>query len=146
MIKNIDWSKKPEIRWEKRLCPICNEPTGEYSKCHDPSTKKLFDGQFDEDSGFPRTIEVNGEILPLFSPQCAFRKSNEYIVFVNYPITVEMINVFGAIDGIERILVKSPYRMNVVIAEQFDEASIKLTVNKSYKDFITKKIKDLNDN
>jgi hypothetical protein len=36
--------------------------------------------------------------------------------------------------------------MNVVIAEQFDEASIKLTVNKSYKDFITKKIKDLNDN
>jgi hypothetical protein len=142
MVKNTDWLKKPEIRWEKRLCPICNEPTGEYSKCHDPGTKKIFEGLFDEDSSFPKTIEINGEILPLFSPQCAFRKSNEYIVFVNYPITVEMVELLGAIDGVEKILVKSPYRMNIVIAEQFDESLIKTAFNKNYKDLITRKIKE----
>lgn len=141
MKKKVDWTKKPEIRWEKRLCPICNEPTGEYSKCHDPSTKKVFENDGESD-GFPKTIEINGEILPLFSPQCAFRKSNEFIVFLNYPITYSLANELSEIDGVERICVKSPYRMNVVIAEQFSEANVKAAFNKVYRDHIMRCAKD----
>lgn len=144
MKKKVDWTKKPEIRWEKRLCPICNEPTGEMSRCHDPNSKRIFDSA-DEDSPFPKTIEVNGDILPLFSPQCAFRKINDFMVFVNFPITYDMADSLGSIDGVEKILVKSPYRMFVTIAEQFDETQIKQQFNKAYRDHISEKAQENED-
>ena len=64
------------------------------------------------------------------------------MVFVNFPITYDMADSLGSIDGVEKILVKSPYRMFVTIAEQFDEAQIKQQFNKAYRDHISEKAQE----
>jgi hypothetical protein len=50
-----------------------------------------------------------------------------------------MADALGSIDGVEKIIVKSPYRMFVTIAEQFDEPQIKQYFNKCYRDHVLEK-------
>jgi len=134
-MKNVDWSKEPEIRWEKKLCPLCHGPTGEESVCHSRDISSDILNSV-EDPLDTKTIEVNGELFPIFNKQCFYRKRNDYLVFTNYPISNALANSLGAVDGIENIIIRSPYRLDVTIAEQFDSVQVKNLLNKSYRVFI----------
>jgi hypothetical protein len=134
-MKNVDWSKEPEIRWERRICPICHEPMGESSQCYNiDSAREIVNG--DDDEAGSKTIEVNGELFPIFAKQCYFRKTNEYIVVTNYPISAPLANLMSAIEGVELFVIKSAYKCSIIVADQFDEAIVKASVNKKYREFI----------
>jgi hypothetical protein len=134
-MKNVDWNKEPEIRWERKVCPICHGPTGDESNCHlkDPGSDSS--GSID-DLIDTKTIEVNGELFPIFNKQCFYRKRNDFLVFTNYPISNGMANQLAAVDGIDAIVIRTPYRMDVTIAEQFDNSHVKNIFNKNYRSFI----------
>ena len=132
MRKKIDWLKKPEILWEKKQCPFCREPTGSSSNCFKPE----FEKDKDDDIFVTKTMEMGGEIYSLFSKQCYFRKNNEFIVYVNFPISAPLCMILGAIEGVEKIKVITAYRMSIIIAEQFEEMVVVQTINKEYRSFI----------
>jgi hypothetical protein len=133
-MKDVEWSKEPEIRWEKRLCPVCNEPMGESSQCYNIDTSvEVVNG---EEEHSAKTIEVNGELFPIFSKQCFYRKTNEFWVHTNYPISVPLANSIGSIEGVDSMVIRSPYKCSIVIAEQFDEVIVRTAVNKKYREFI----------
>ena len=134
-MKSVDWTKEPEIRWEKRLCPICNEPSGEKSNCFKIETDVDVINSQDE-STTPRTLEVNGELYPVFSKQCYFRKNNEFWFYTNYPISMPMVTVISSVEGVETLVIRTPYKASVVIADQFDEIVVKNEVNRKYRSFI----------
>lgn len=142
-MKNVDWTKEPEIRWEKRLCPICHESTGENSQCFNMDSPVGIVNN-DGDGGSSKTIEVNGELFPVFSKQCYYRKSNEFWVMTNYPISIPLVNVLSAIEGIDSIVIRSAYKCSVVIADQFDDIIVKNAINKRYREFINGFRKDKN--
>lgn len=137
MRKNIDWSKKPEILWEKKQCPVCGEPTGSSSNCFQPKFEK---NKEEEDLFVAKTIEIEGEVHGLFSKQCYFRKNNEFIAYTNFPISAPMCLILGAIEGVEKIKVVTVYRMSIIIAEQFDETTVIQSINKEYRTFINQHI------
>ena len=134
-MKVVDWSKEPEIRWEKRLCPICHEPMGEKSQCNiiEDSVELV---NSNEEGGHSKTIDINGELFPVFSKQCYYRKMNEFWIFTNYPISVPMLNMLASIEGVDNIVARSPYKCSIVVADQFDESIVKNSLNKKYREFI----------
>jgi hypothetical protein len=134
-MKSVDWTKEPEIRWERRICPICHEPMGENSQCFNiDSPREIVNGE--DDSIGAKTIEINGELFPIFAKQCYFRKTNEYFVVMNYPISAPLSTLIASIEGVEMFIVKSAYKCSIIIADQFDEAVVKSAVNKKYREFI----------
>jgi len=142
-MKNVDWSKEPEIRWEKKICPICHGPTGESGNCHSKEINADVLNSID-DPLETKTIDVNGELFPIFSKQCYYRKKNDYLVFANYPISNALATTLGSVDGIDNIILRSPYRMDVTIADQFEWVQVKNIFNKSYRDFINEHRKNKN--
>ncbi len=132
--KDIDWSVVPEIRWEKVLCPFCGSPTGPSSKCFDLDPE--IDKSAGEDRSMVRTIEVGGEMLPIFSTQCAFRKSNDYYFYVNYPLSHPLVSEIGSVHGLEKLVVQSPYKGKITIADQFDEQAILQKTEEVYRTYI----------
>jgi len=132
--KNVDWSNAPEIRWEKCLCPVCGQPTGPSSRCFEVDPEVVRDA--DGDKTLVKTIEANGEILPIFSPQCAFRKQNDYFFFTNYPLGHPVVSLMGAVHGLEKLVINSPYKGRITIADQFEDYSIKAKVENVYRKYI----------
>ena len=142
-MKNVDWSKEPEIRWEKRICPICHEPTGENSQCFSIENPAEIMSSADYE-GSAKTIEINGELFPVFAKQCYYRKNNEYWLYTNYPISIPLANMIESIEGIEIVVIRTAYKCSVVRADQFDDAVVKNLTNKKYRDFINGFRKDKN--
>jgi hypothetical protein len=83
-----------------------------------------------------KTVEVNGELFPLFSQQCYYRTNNDYWVFFNYPVSIALVNVIAEIEGVESVIVRSPYKITVTIGEQFDDTQVRASINKKYREFI----------
>ena len=134
-MKNVDWSKEPEIRWERRICPVCHEPMGESSQCFSlENPVEIMNNE--ADGAGSKTIDVNGELFPVFSKQCYYRKTNEYWVFTNYPISVPLINSLAAVEGVDTVIVRSPYKCSIIIADQFEDSVVRASVNKKYREFI----------
>ena len=134
-MKNVDWTKEPEIRWERRLCPVCHEPMGESSQCFNIDNQAEIMNT-DGDGGPSKTIDVNGELFPIFSKQCFYRKTNEYWVVLNYPLSVPLVNTMSSVEGVDAVIVRSPYKCSIVIADQFEDAIVKTLINKKYREFI----------
>jgi hypothetical protein len=134
-MKKVDWTKEPEIRWEKKICPICREPTGESSMCYNMLDRSgdMIGGPEEIEA---KTVEVNGELFPLFSQQCYYRTNNDYWVFFNYPVSIALVNVIAEIEGVESVIVRSPYKITVTIGEQFDDTQVRASINKKYREFI----------
>ena len=130
--KNVDWSKAPEIRWEKVLCPICGQKTGPDSRCYEMNV----DAPKDSNSIISKTIDVGGDILPIFSTQCHFRKNNDYLFYVNYPLSAHLVSDLAAGEGLERLPITSPYKGRVTIADQFDDRTVRKTVEQVYRSSI----------
>tara|TARA_R100000479_G_scaffold30479_1_gene12220 strand:- start:213 stop:656 length:444 start_codon:yes stop_codon:yes gene_type:complete len=136
-VKNVDWSKKPSIRIEKVLCPICSKPTGPDSNCYSMEIDRDSKNQNQEEEKFMlKTIEINGEMCPIMSPQCYYRANNDYYGYVNYPISAPLIDQLSSIDGLEKIIVKSAYKFRFTIADQFRDALILDAVKKEFHDVI----------
>jgi hypothetical protein len=131
--KNVDWSKNPEIRWEKVLCPICGQKTGPDSKCYEVSVES---SKTDPNGVISKTIEVGGDILPIFSTQCHFRKNNEYLFYSNYPLSVHLVGDLGSVEGVEKLIISSPYRGKIAIADQFDDRQVRKTIEEVYRSSI----------
>mgnify|MGYP001230506131 CR=1 FL=1 len=131
--KKVDWSKPPELRWEKCLCPVCGQPTGPQSRCFDIDPEVSKD---DPDRSLLKTIENNGEILPIFSIQCAFRKQNDYYFFTNYPLGHPLVTEISSVHGLERLVINSPYKGKITIADQFEDKDIRSRIEVVYQDYI----------
>ena len=129
--KNVDWSASPEIRWEKVMCPICGQATGPTSRCYEiePEAES-------EDKIMLRTIEVNGTMTPILSTQCAFRKSNDYFFYTNFPISHPLVTKMASVNGLEKIIIQSPYKGKITVAEQFEEDDIKKEIQDTYLNYI----------
>lgn len=142
-MKKIDWSKEPEIRWEKKQCPICHGPTGDSSSCYNfsPNAEMISSREELLES---KTIEVNGELFPIYSKQCYFRKSNSYLVYANYVMSAPLTTVLASIDGVDAITVRTVYSIEILIADQFDDNEVKLAFNQAYRDFINEQRKSRN--
>jgi len=132
--KDVDWSIPPEIRWEKVLCPVCGGPTGPSSRCFELETELLKDTE--QDRSLIKTVEVNGEMLPVFSSQCVFRKNNDYYFYTNYPLSHPMVTIIGSVHGLEKLIIYSAYRGKITIADQFDEQKILLEIENRYRGFV----------
>lgn len=134
-MKKVDWSKEPEIRWEKKICPVCHEPTGEASSCYNfDRAVDIVNSNLDEAES--KTIEVNGELYPIFSQQCYYRKNNDYWVVFNYPVSAALANIIAETEGIEVMVIRSAYKLTITIGDQFDDGVVRAHVNKKYRDFI----------
>tara|TARA_Y100000296_G_scaffold79835_1_gene104406 strand:+ start:76 stop:516 length:441 start_codon:yes stop_codon:yes gene_type:complete len=130
----VDWKKSPEIHWEKTLCPICSYPTGKESKCHQIEDSAL--QSLPEGSIASKTIEIEGSVYPIMSKQCYFRQYNCFNINTNFPISSPLTRVVSEVEGVERFTIKSPYRATLVIAEYFDDMTVKKNVNLAYLNFI----------
>ena len=129
--KNVDWSSSPEIRWEKVLCPVCGQPTGPSSRCFEIEPE----GET-EDRMMLRTIEMGGSMAPILSTQCVFRKSNDYFFYTNFPLSHPLVTKIATVNGLEKIVIQSPYKGKITIAEQFEEDDIKGQVQEIYLNYI----------
>jgi hypothetical protein len=132
---NVDWNKQPEINWEKTLCPLCDKATGGNSKCEEINVES-FGPSGPEGSIMSKTIEIEGNIYPVFSKQCYFKQYNSYSINTNFPLSSPLAKVICEIEGVERFTIKSPYRATIIIAEQFDDMIVKKNVNLGYFNFI----------
>lgn len=134
-MKKVDWKKEPEIRWEKKICPICHEPTGESSACYNLDRPvDIVNSSMEEAE--TKTIEVNGELFPVFSQQCYYRKTNDYWVVFNFPVSNALVSCLAEIEGVETIIVRSVYKITLTIGDQFDDAQVRSAVSKRYREFI----------
>jgi hypothetical protein len=145
----VDWSKEPEIKIDKKMCPICKEPTGAESKCYEKSISRpaMFEDSDEDDSDDKiraNTIEIEGCLESILAPQCYFRKYNSFFIHTNYPISQPLALLLGMVEGIERFVLMSPYRAEIVIGEQFDEKSVKQMLVNSYDNFIKEKQNQFN--
>ena len=129
--KKVDWSASPEIRWEKVLCPICGQPSGPSSRCYEIEPE----GE-GEDKIMLKTIEINGSMSPILSTQCVFRKSNDYFFYTNFPLSHPLVTKIGSVNGLEKVVIHSPYKGKITVAEQFEEEDVKKDVQETYLDYI----------
>lgn len=118
------FAKDPEIQWEKVMCPICGQPTGSKSKCYEMEPNE-------QSQSNPFVA-----MLPLFSLDCHYRKTNAWAATTNYPISDELLKKLSGIGGIENIIVASTYSLQIVIARLFNEEDIKKEITATYKTFI----------
>ena len=130
----VDWNKPPEIHWEKTLCPICSYPTGKESKCD--QIEEVGQHGLPEGSVVSKTIEIEGNVYPIMSKQCYFKQYNSFNINTNYPISSPLTRAISEVEGVERFTIKSPYRATLVIAEYFDDITVKKNVNLAYLNFI----------
>jgi hypothetical protein len=90
----------------------------------------------DSDKTLVKTIETNGEILPILSLQCAFRKQNDYYFFTNYPLSHPVVGAIGSVHGLEKLIISSPYKGKITIADQFKDKDIKTEIETVYREYI----------
>ncbi len=147
----IDWSKTPEITITKRLCPLCKEPTGKDSKCHE--IMKNANGNKEEEHEFieredgslqlhVRTMEIDGSQEPVLSEQCYYRRYDSWFFNCNFPISQELALKLSSIEGIEKLIVVSAYRGEMIVADHFDVENVLNTFKESYTDFCNSKLQE----
>lgn len=129
------------------MCPICHNPTGPLSTCN-----KIQDidmnviGEEDETTDSPllelskkifnKTLEWQGQIVPIFNDQCIFRRYNNYYIQTNFPISKPLSLIIGHTEGVEQFFIDTKYRGVITIGGQFDDAEVQKRVTETYKDFI----------
>lgn len=114
--------KKPvEILWEKVFCPICSEPTGKKSQCHNKSEAKELGAK-------EKFVSINKSLHPIFGLNCVFKENNDWKLILNYPFSSILIQELQKIDGVENLAYITKYKFKVTIGSLFDEAEVKKKV------------------
>lgn len=144
----IDWNKTPEIKFIKKKCPICRQPTGPDSRCYELDLTDEYQEDSDN-SNFDiklsvRTLEIDGAVESILSEQCFFRRHKMFFMYTNIPISQPMCLVLGRVEGIEKLNIFSPYRAEIVIGEQFDDSQILMNIEKAYTEFCLDKRNRIN--
>lgn len=121
--------KEPEIRWNKVLCSICNEPTGSKSQCYKLAPKDL-------DNFKKKVLHKTMGIVPIYAENCIFRKDNMWEATVNYPVSEDMLDKIGEVVGVERTFAVKTYTFQLGIGHLFDEVEVKKRVNIAFRAFI----------
>lgn len=124
------FSKEPEIRWTKVMCPVCNEPTGPSSECYKIKTDVP---KHQRSMSHPQL-----GILPVFSENCAFRQNNLWEADLNYPVSSDLLDVIDKVSGVDNVVATKAYTFQIAIGKLFDEKRVKKMVNVAYKEFIKK--------
>lgn len=132
----VDWFEPPEISWEKKICGLCKQPSGNESRCFEMSSDDDGDIYQENEGKIKNAIERNDEVFPVFHEQCYFRKRNQYIVEFNYPLSESLIGLFSTVPGIEEISCIEPYRMIVTIANRFNDSKVRSQLEDRYREYI----------
>jgi hypothetical protein len=135
----VDWDRSPELRWIKQQCPLCREPTGPDSQCHKLGGSIVDEMDPDSSMGLSalgKSIEVNGQVVPIYSEQCMFRRYNNYIIETNFPLSKPLVEVIANTEGVEQFIVETKYRGIITIGNQFEERMVKVKVATKYREAI----------
>lgn len=119
----------PEIRWTKERCPLCAEPTGLASKCHELPQASDSDERIKAIS----TLSAGKAPISTYSLSCVFRLRNVWLFETNNPIPSEFIKDLWKITGVTEIMIDLPYRGKIVIGNLFDELAIQKEITVLYK-------------
>jgi hypothetical protein len=116
---------EPQISWDKILCPVCGEPTGNKSRCEEIEVNK------------PKKVAhpIMGT-LPVLSSNCVFKQDNLWSVSINYPVSAPLIETLSKISGVEKIVPVKSYTMHLVIGKLFDEKEVQRNINIKFRTLI----------
>lgn len=127
-MNNLKWNIIPEIKYSKVSCPICKLPCGQKAECYKLDIGKV--------KNFQRSYQApNGQILPIFSPNCYFRQKNLWRIDINYILSLSLFEYLSSISGIEDVSCIGKYSCIINIGLLFDEIQIKKETNYRIKDF-----------
>lgn len=134
------FEKDLQILWKKFLCPICEEPSGTKSRCYDiPKEERR-----QVVTGKSKSVPLN-----IYSDHCQFRSENIWVLELNYPVSLPIINCLQGIEGVERIVPAKPYVVQISIGSMFDEIEVKKTINlqltEKFKKFQSMEASEQND-
>ena len=123
------FSKDPALQWEKVMCVICGQPSGPESRCYENVPEKIPIHK-------RKIVTGDGIILPIYSPNCAYREDNLWQGIANYPISEPMIARFKQIEGVERIFPIKAYTFRISVGKLFDQKNVMRAVTLAYNAFI----------
>lgn len=122
------FSKDPEIEWQKVFCPICQMPTGAKSHCENLDVNEV--------PAYKRFMIKRGNVIPIFSKSCIYKRENLWLANLNYPASEPLLKLFKSINGIDSVSATKPHTFQISIAPLFDEREVKKKINLSYREFI----------
>lgn len=119
--------KNPEISFEKVKCNFCGKDTGTETECEklNKQNKRQLIRNENKDS-----------VLPVFAPDCTYKKRNLWIVHINYPLTLNLLEKLKEVSGVSHISQTNPYSLTVEIARLLDENQVKRNLAITYRTYI----------
>lgn len=110
-----------KILWEKFKDPYKEE-----------IDKDLDDDEDDEDSlkeSSTKALVSDMGILPLTNETLLSEKYNLWMVYVNFDLTTDLVDMIEEVPGVETLDIYSRYRMRVGFGKLFDENNCKLIID-----------------
>lgn len=126
MKKNTLFGGDPIIKWDRVLCPACDEPTGPCSECYnikqDKNVKKYL-------------MTPMGGLQSIFSQSCPYRKKILWSCHINFPFCQEIYDKISKIKGVEAVEASNRYAFTISLGHTFDDLGIRTNITSLLKNF-----------
>lgn len=126
MKKNTLFGGDPIIKWDRVLCPACDQPTGPCSECYNIEKSKAVQKYL---------VTSIGGLQSIFSQSCPYRKKILWSCHINFPFCEEVYNKISKIKGVEAVEASNRYAFTISLGHSFNDLPIRTEITSLLKNF-----------